>query len=467
MTAATLLWFRQDLRLRDNDALRAAAARGLPVIPVYIWAPDEEGDWPPGAASRWWLHQSLAALDADLRQHGLKLILRAGPTLKALRALIAESSADAVYWNRRYEPAAQQRSTVVKQALHRDGIDVRSFNSTLLIEPSEFLNLSGKPYQVYTPFMRQVLQRTEPPSPTAIPRSLPPPARWPASAALASFELLPRIAWYRTLASTWQPGERGALARLKRFLDSRLAAYATARDLPAEQGTSGLSAHLHFGEIGPRQLMAAVDGNRDGAVFVRELLWREFGYYLLHHFPYTPSQPLREEFAHFPWVAGLTGLEAWQRGETGVPMVDAGMRELWSTGVMHNRVRMIAGSFLVKNLRLPWQEGARWFWDTLVDADLASNTLNWQWVAGSGADAAPYFRIFNPVRQGKRFDPEGAYARRWIPPLAALPDALVHAPWETDVPPSDYPSPIVDLDASRAAALQAYQRMRAAVSPVQ
>jgi deoxyribodipyrimidine photo-lyase len=464
MSAATLLWFRQDLRLRDNDALRAAAARGLAVIPVYIWAPDEEGDWPPGAASRWWLHQSLAALDADLRERGLRLILRSGPTLKALRALLADTGADAVYWNRRYEPAAQHCSSRIKQALRRAGIEARSFNSTLLLEPSAFLNQSGKPYQVYTPFLRQVLQRLDPSPPGAIPRSLRAPRRWPATDTLESFELMPRIDWYRTLAKHWCPGERGALARQKQFFDSRLSTYERARDLPAEQGTSGLSPHLHFGEIGPRQLMAAVTGQRHSTVFVRQLIWREFGYYLLHHFPHTPNEPLRAEFNHFPWRSGLDGLAAWQRGETGVPMVDAGMRELWHTGVMHNRVRMIAGSFLVKNLRLPWQEGARWFWDTLVDADLACNTLNWQWVAGSGADAAPYFRIFNPVRQGQRFDPQGTYARRWIPPLASLPDALVHTPWETDTPPAEYPAPIVDLDASRAAALQAYQRMRAEVS---
>ncbi|MGA8705383.1 MAG: deoxyribodipyrimidine photo-lyase [Steroidobacteraceae bacterium] len=461
---ATLLWLRQDLRLRDNDALRAAAARGQPVLPVYIWSPQEEGLWPPGAASRWWLHHSLAALDADLRRHGLRLILRRGAALEALRALIRDSGATAVYWNRRYEPAAQQCSSGVKQALRRDGVEVRSFNSTLLLEPADFLNQCGKPYQVYTPFMRQVLQRADPPSAHALPRTLPAPSRWPASDALDSLELLPRIPWYRTMAALWQPGERGAQQRLKSLLHSRIQDYAQARDLPAADGTSKLSAHLHFGEIGPRQLWQALDQSSHDSVFRRELIWREFGYHLLHHFPHTPDQPLREEFAHFPWARGLAGLAAWQRGGTGVPLVDAGMRQLWHSGVMHNRARMVTGSFLVKNLRLPWQEGARWFWDTLVDADLASNTLNWQWLAGSGADAAPYFRIFNPVLQGKRFDSQGRYVRRWVPELARLSERDVHAPWLSAAPPPAYPAPIVDLNESRAAALEAYKSMRAQVA---
>jgi deoxyribodipyrimidine photo-lyase len=464
---ATVLWLRQDLRLRDNDALHAAAARGRPILPVYIWSPQEEGLWPPGAASRWWLHQSLAALDQDLRQRGLRLIMRAGAALEVLRALIRDSGASAVYWNRRYEPAAQQCSRQVEQALRRDGLEVRSFNSTLLLEPSEFLNQSNKPYQVYTPFMREVLRRADPPPAQGLPRALQPPARWPASVALDSLGLLPRIRWYDGMAGIWQPGERGAQQRFKRFLDSRLEDYAAARDRPAVEGTSRLSAHLHFGEIGPRQLWQALKAHRHGSVFVRELIWREFGYHLLHHFPHTTDEPLRQEFAHFPWARGLGGLAEWQRGETGVPLVDAGMRELWSTGVMHNRVRMVTGSFLVKNLRLPWHEGARWFWDTLVDADLASNTLNWQWVAGSGADAAPYFRIFNPVLQGTRFDPEGRYVRRWIPALAAVPDREVHQPWAAAAAPRGYPAPIVDLDESRAAALEAYRSMRAEVAAPQ
>ena len=466
MGAGTLLWLRQDLRLRDNSALRAAAARGLPVIPVYIWSPEEEGGWPPGAASRWWLHQSLRSLESALKRNGSALILRIGPALEALCALIAETGADAVYWGRRYEPAAQAVSHEIRQTLRQRGIDARGFNNSLLCEPSEFLNQAGKPYQVYTPFMRAMLKSIDPPVPESIPRTLKAPRSWPVSLPLDALELTPRTRWYTRMAATWRPGEEGAMRRLKKFVSARLSRYQRERDLPAIAGTSGLSPHLHFGEIGPRQVWHALKGERQRAGFVRQLLWREFGYHLLHHFPRTPTEPLREQLAHFPWRAQLQALASWQRGETGIPMVDAGMRELWATGVMHNRVRMIAGSFLVKNLLLSWQEGARWFWDTLVDADLACNTLNWQWVAGCGADAAPYFRIFNPVQQGRRFDPAGEYVRRWISPLASVDDRLVHSPWLATAPPRGYPAPRIDLGKSRQAALDAYQAMRDEVADV-
>jgi deoxyribodipyrimidine photo-lyase len=457
------MWFRQDLRLCDNSALHAACARGAPVIPVYIWSPEEEGQWPPGAASRWWLHQSLQALDEALREHGSRLIVRQGPALDVLRALLAETRATAVYWNRRYEPAAQACSREIKAVLDRDGIEARGFNSTLLCEPTELLNRSGKPYQVYTPFLRQLLQTVAPLPPLPVPPLLGAPPRWPVSLAIADLDLMPRVPWYTTMAANSRPGEAGAAARLQDFLAARIDAYEGARDLPAAAGTSGLSPHLHFGEIGPRQLWHALGAQRRDSTFVRELVWREFGYHLLHHFPHTASAPLREEFNHFPWRQDLRGLSCWQSGQTGIPMVDAGMRELWATGLMHNRVRMIAASFLVKNLLLPWQEGARWFWDTLLDADLASNTLNWQWVAGCGADAAPYFRIFNPVLQGQRFDPRGEYLRRWIAPLATLPPKYLHSPWLAPQPPHDYPQPMVDLQRSREAALQAYRYMRAEI----
>ncbi len=466
MGAGTLLWLRQDLRLRDNTALRAAAARGLPVIPVYIWSPEEEGGWPPGAASRWWLHQSLQSLESDLKQNGLRLILRVGPALDALCALIAETGADAVYWGRRYEPAAQAVSHEIRQTLRQRGIDARGFNNSLLAEPSEFLNQAGKSYQVYTPFLRAMLKSIDPPAPEGVPRTLKAPKSWPVSLPLDALELTPKTRWYTRMATTWRPGEEGAITRLKKFVGARLSQYQRTRDLPAIAGTSGLSPHLHFGEIGPRQVWHALKGERQRAGFQRQLIWREFAYHLLHHFPKTPTEPLREEFAHFPWQQQLRGLDSWRRGETGIPMVDAGMRELWATGVMHNRVRMIAGSFLVKNLLLPWQEGARWFWDTLVDADLACNTLNWQWVAGCGADAAPYFRIFNPVLQGRRFDPAGEYVRRWISPLAGVADKQVHSPWLAAAAPKGYPAPRIDLNQSRQAALDAYQAMRDEVALV-
>ena len=457
----TIVWFRQDLRLADNPALDAATKRGGPVIPVYIWSPEDDGDWPPGAASRWWLHQSLSALDASLRKRGSRLILAAGHATDAIDKLLTQTGATAVYWNRRYEPAAIACATAIKKTLASRGIAAISFNSALLAEPHETLNLSGKPYRVYTPYMRRMVRDLDPASPTRAPTKLRAPSKWPRSESLDSFQLMPAIEWYTEMASRWQPGEAGAHARVKRFLKRGLTDYRHARDRPAIEGTSGLSPHLHFGEIGPRQVWHALGAKGRTTAFLHELIWREFAYHLLFHFPQTPTKPMRPEFARFPWKKNSKHLKAWQRGRTGVPMVDAGMRELWATGVMHNRVRMIAGSFLVKNLLLPWQEGARWFWDTLVDADLANNTLNWQWVAGSGADAAPYFRIFNPVTQGERYDPDGDYVRRWVPEVASFANPWIHGPWQKSKRNKQPgPDPIVDLGASREAALDAYAAMR-------
>jgi deoxyribodipyrimidine photo-lyase len=447
----TLLWFRQDLRLRDNPALHAAVKRGGPVVPVYVWSPEDDGDWPPGGASQWWLYHSLSALDESLRERGSRLTLGRGRTQAVLNELVERTGATAVFWNRRYEPAARERSTQVKQALRKQGVQAESFNSALLAEPHDILNQSGKPYRVYTPYLRRLLHDLDPAKTLAAPSQIAAPKSWPRSASLDSLGLLPRIKWYATMDETWKPGEAGAHARLAWFLKHALSDYGQARERPAERGTSGLSPHLHFGEIGPRQIWHALGPKRRGSTFLHEIIWREFAHHLLYHFPETTTRPLRPEFEQFPWKKNSKHLRAWQHGHTGVPMVDAGMRELWATGVMHNRVRMIVGSFLVKNLLQPWQEGARWFWDTLVDADLASNTLNWQWVAGSGADAAPYFRIFNPVTQGERFDADGEYVRKWVPELADAPARAIHAP---------YAGPVVDLRESREAALDAYNEMR-------
>jgi len=439
MTGTTIVWFRQDLRLRDNPALHAAVSRGGAVIPVYIWSPDEEGEWAPGADSRWWLHHSLSALDEILRARSSRLILATGPALHVLRALAKSTRADAVFWNRRYEPAAVACSARVRAELRSDGLQASSFNSALLSEPADLLNQSAKPYQVYGAFLRNLLPTLDPPAPLALPRDLRTPRQWPQSVSLASLGLLPRIEWTQTMTATWRPGEAGANARLKRFVSASLESYRTTRELPAIRGTSALSPHLHFGEMGPRQIWHALGHKGRTSPFLRELIWREFAYHLLHHFPHTTGEPLRREFRKFPWKRNAAYLAAWQQGRTGIPLVDAGMRELWATGWMHNRVRMVTASMLVKNLLLPWEEGAHWFWDTLVDADLANNTLNWQWVAGCGADAAPYFRIFNPITQAKRFDPDAAYVRKWVP---------------------DASPPIVDLKASREAALEAYHAMR-------
>ena len=437
---ATLVWFRQDLRLRDNSALHAAAGRGGAVIPVYIWSPEEEGDWPPGAASRWWLHQSLQALDESLRKRGSRLIIARGRALPVLTKLAAATKADAVYWNRRYEPAALRCAGLVRAGLETRKLEAQEFASSLLIEPEALLNLSGKPYQVYSAYRRRLLRDVKPARPFNVPASLRRPRKWPGSLPLGKLRLQPKIAWYSQMAQAWTPGEDGARVALTRFLRTGVADYRDARERPAVRGTSRLSPHLHFGEIGPRQIWHALGAKGHSSQFLSELIWREFAHHLLFHFPDTPTQQMRPQFARFPWRRNAKALRAWQRGRTGIPLVDAGMRELWALGWMHNRVRMVVASLLVKNLLIPWQDGARWFWDTLVDADLANNTLNWQWVAGSGADAAPYFRIFNPITQAKRFDPQAVYIGRWVGD-EALP-------------------PVVDLRESREAALEAYQAMR-------
>ena len=471
MASLSIVWFRLDLLLADQPALAAALARGDALLPVFILSPEEEAEWPPGAASNWWLHHSLAALDASLRERGSRLILRRGPSCGTLLELAQETGANAIYWSRRYEPAVVARDTQIKAALRAAGLAASSFNGNLLVEPWEIHNQSGRPFQVFTPFWKQVLRSSVPTAPLATPVLLPTPATWPSSDELTNLGLLPRSAWHSQMARTWQPGEAGAARQLTEFTGSALHDYAAGRDLPARPGTSRLSPHLHFGELSPRQIWHAVAAAARargiaadvwrGSQYLAELGWREFGHHLLHHFPRTPLEPLRSEFTRFPWRECPQQLQAWQTGRTGVPLVDAGMRELWATGWMHNRVRMVVASFLVKNLRLPWQSGARWFWDTLVDADLASNTLGWQWCAGCGADAAPYFRVFNPVTQGERFDPLGAYVRRWVPELANVDNKFIHAPWLLSQPPPRYPSPIVDLKTSREAALLAWKGMRA------
>lgn len=480
-TAPTLLWFRQDLRLEDNPALSAAAARGGVVVAVYIWDPEGEGSWAPGAASRWWLHHSLTALDAALRRAGSRLLVRSGASERVLGELLAATGADAVYWNRRYEPAAIARDAAIKSGLKARGVDARSFNASLLFEPTGVKNRQGGPFQVFTPYWRHCLSlEVERPAAAARPDWMPV-SRLPVADALESLGLLPTLDWAAAFGRTWVPGEDGARKALEAFVAARVDTYATDRDFPSLGASSRLSAALHFGEIGPRQIWERLRArNEETGVFpasvgesrfLAEVGWREFAYHLLFHFPRTPEAPLRGEYAAFPWADDPEGklLRAWRRGRTGYPIVDAGMRELWTTGWMHNRVRMIVASFLVKHLRLPWQEGARWFWDTLVDADLASNTLGWQWSAGCGADAAPYFRIFNPVLQGEKFDAEGRYVKTWIPELARLPASCIHRPWEADPGTlasagvelgRTYPRPIVDHVRARQAALAALQALK-------
>jgi deoxyribodipyrimidine photo-lyase len=479
MTSTALVCFRRDLRLADHPALATACARHDAVLPVYIHAPDEEGEWAPGGAQRWWLHHSLTALDARIADAGNRLVVRTGPTDGALAALLEETGAEAVYWNRLYELAIIDRDRRIKAWLRdQRGVTAESFNAALLFEPWTVATGQGAPYRVFTPFWRRLQREGLPDQVAAAPDTIPAPSKPPASAAIAELDLLPRIRWDAGLAAAWTPGESDAQARLAAFLDDGVASYREERERPAVAGTSGLSPHLHFGEIGPRQIVRAVRANTAGGdeaagTYLSEIAWREFSHHLLYHFPHIPDTSLDPKFATFPWRDAegdaAPDLAAWQAGRTGIPLVDAGMRELWRTGWMHNRLRMVVASFLTKNLRLHWLHGARWFWDTLVDADLANNTQGWQWAAGCGADAAPYFRIFNPVRQGERFDPDGSYVRYWVPEVAALPDRHVHAPFkapERELQRAglalgrDYPEPIVDLAASRRTALDAFETIK-------
>lgn len=452
-----IVWFRQDLRLADHEALHAAVAAHGRLLPVYVWAPAQEGGWSPGAATRWWLHDSLTALRQDLVAKGSDLVLRNGDPGSAMRELAKKTGASVVYASRRFEPAAKKQEEAVRGLLEKAGIALKLYDGALLHDPQSVFNQAKTPYLVYGAFWRAVqARRVAPP--------LPAPGRLPPlpdllrderafAEVLASWELKPKISWDAGLRAAWRAGETEAHRKLGVFCEDRIAEYAVGRDLPGSPGTSRLSPHLHFGELSPRQAwsVASKSKGEGSKIFLKELVWREFSYYLLHHHPYLESEPLRSEFAAFPWEANDVWLAAWQRGRTGYPIVDAGMRELWHTGWMHNRVRMIVASFLVKDLRIHWLEGAKWFWDTLVDADLASNTQGWQWTAGCGADAAPYFRVFNPMLQGKRFDPEGTYVRRWVPEVASRGKSQVHDPYGT---------PVVDHDRARFQALMAFERIK-------
>ena len=468
-TTVTVLWFRQDLRLADNPALLHAVEVGA-IVPIYILDDVNAGDHSMGAASRWWLHHSLAALNRSLKG---KLQFFAGDPLTLIPELMATWGASSIYWNRCYEPWRIRRDKQLKQQLLAQGYGVQSFAASLLWEPWQVAKPDGTPYRVFTPYYRKGCRKQGDPR---FPSPRPARIRFadvPVSGvALDRLQLLPAIAWDREFYNCWQPGEAGAMDKLQVFLTDNINRYRQGRDVPREQATSRLSPHLHFGELSPNQVWYAALGSSTGQgaqehleSFLSELGWREFSYYLLYHFPSLPVDNFQEKFNHFPWGADRKLITAWQRGRTGIPMVDAGMRELWQTGYMHNRVRMVVGSFLVKNLGQHWHYGERWFWDCLLDADLASNSASWQWVAGSGADAAPYFRIFNPVTQGEKFDAEGEYVRRYCPELAQLPNKFLHQPWAAPAEVLEaagvrlghnYPYPLVELKHSRQQALDRY-----------
>ena len=470
-----IVWFRSDLRVADHPALQHALERGERMVPVYIHAPEELAPWQPGAASRWWLHHSLTALDHTLARLGSRLIIRRGHSGEALRTLARECGASEVHWNRAYEPAAVRRDETATEQLRADGVQTYAHHAGLLFEPGDVRNKQGGPYRVFTPFWR-ASRHIAPSPPLGSPHALPPLPAHMDALTISQLELLPKKAWYGGLQETWQPGEIGAHQRLQAFCQSALAHYPQWRDLPDRPGTSRLSPYLHFGEITARQIAWTLHDYAERAknpgitqaveALQRQLVWREFAHHLLHHFPHTSDAPFDERYAAFPWRKDDARLHAWQRGHTGIPIVDAGMRQLWQTGWMHNRVRMITASLLVKNCGIHWLDGARWFWDTLTDADLANNSLNWQWVAGCGADAAPYYRIFNPLVQAKRYDADGRYVRRWLPELAALPDRWLHQPWRAPAKVlsaagvrigGTYPAPIVDLTASSREALASWR----------
>jgi len=469
MTESVLVWFRRDFRLADNPALDCARQDFERIVPVYIHDPDAEAPWSPGAASRWWLHQALDELRQRLADRGTRLIIRKGDARKELDRLLQETGASAVYWNRLYEPAIVARDREIKAHLNSESVTARSFRAAVLFEPWELLKDDDSPYRVFTPFWKRMQRDWRAVQPCPEPRSLDDGSGDVGGLELDQLELLPGRDWGERLAGYWTPGELAARRRLKAFADGPVERYDDARNRPDREGTSGLSPYLHFGHVSPAQVVNELEASGElpdgkGALsLVRELAWREFSAMLLHHAPRLSDHPLQQRFEEFPWRSESDyddDLDAWQRGCTGVPLVDAGMRELWQTGWMHNRVRMVVASYLTKNLLVPWQEGARWFWDTLVDADLANNTQGWQWTAGCGADAAPYFRIFNPELQADKFDPKGAYIRQWCPELEGL-DARGLARMDDDERDRrGYPRMRVDLKESRRRALDAFDAIK-------
>lgn len=471
-----IVWFRKDLRLSDNRALTAAVDHGGPVIPLYIREEKAGSAGPLGSAQEWWLHHSLAALSQSLEKVGSRLILRSGKAKDVLPALIKETGSETLFWNRRYDPDGMDIDATLKQALRDDGLEVESFAGQLLHEPSRLKTKTGGPYRVYTPFWRAIEAGDEPAEPIDAPKKLDAPSAWPKSEKLDDWKLLPtKPNWAKNFSDIWVPGEDGAKRKLDHFIDDTLKGYEEARDFPARNASSHLSAYLALGEISPGQIWHATRGlsrnmnPSDISRFRKEVAWRDFCYHLLFHFPKLDEKNWNEKFDPFPWRDDHAGFKAWTKGMTGYPIVDAGMRQLWKHGIMHNRVRMITASFLIKHLLIDWRLGEKWFRDTLVDADPASNAGNWQWVAGSGADASPFFRVFNPILQGEKFDGDGDYVREFVPELKDLDPKFIHKPFEAPKAVLEkagielgntYPKPIVDHQGARQRALAAYSDLK-------
>lgn len=469
MTEVSLVWFRNDLRIADHPALSAALSRGGKVVALYIHE-QTAGVRQTGGASRWWLHQSLQALARSLAELGVLLAVRSGESQAVIDAFVHEIGADTVLWNRRYAPGERAVDEQIKHDLEERGVQAQSFGANVLIEPWEIKTGQGRPYSVFGPFLKALrASMVAPPAPV-------PQAAAPIGAPMVDGDY-PEPRWAAKFAPYWTIGEAAAEYLLSDFLDQRLPEYPLGRDIPGKSATSKLSPHLRFGEISPRRAWhaalaaAQVDPSKQGFVdkFLSELAWRDFNYHQLFHREDIAIKSMQPKYERMGWRGEQHDLLAWQRGQTGIPIVDAGMREMWETGFMQNRVRMLTASFLTKNLLVDWRVGEAWFWDCLIDADVANNPGNWQWVAGSGLDAAPYFRIFNPVTQGEKFDGDGSYVRRWIPELAQLQDKWLHRPAEA---PKDvlnaagvtisatYPAPIVDLQVSRSRALAAVAALR-------
>ncbi len=471
-----LLWVRDDLRVDDNPALVEAARSGRPVIALFVLDEVSPGLRALGGAQKWMLHHALHDLQISLDRLGAQLILRRGHSDTIVREVALQSDAAMVVWNRRHLPAGVAIDAALKRHFHEIGVDCRSRQGNLLHEPTQLTTGEGGPFKVYLPFWRAFERTGTPREPVPAPVAL---AGWRgdiASETLDGLALLPtKPDWAAGLRECWEGGETGATQRLQTFIDEGLHGYADGRDFPARPHVSRLSPDLRFGTLSPFRIWHAAANSqapvRDIEKFHKELVWREFSAHLLFHFPTLPTRNFSSRFDDFPWRTDNAVLRAWQKGQTGYPIVDAGVRELWHTGYMHNRVRMVVASFLVKHLLIDWREGEAWFWDTLVDGDPANNAASWQWVAGSGADAAPYFRVFNPVLQGRKFDPDGTYVRRWIPEIAGLPDRFVHSPWEASSEilikagvrlGNHYPLPIVDHDMARRRALDAFEQLRKA-----